>query len=234
MTNRIALINELESLLSECFDTIANLTTYQQIKENDARVTFFKHLVNVIDSTIVSLLVAHKYLGDENWWKEIQKEYNLSARRIPFVREFAYYDQVVTNSFFHLMFSSFESSIRLIVKRYDSNLYNSQRDFNPLSKGLISKLKLGNKDKFIDLISSIRNSIHNNGLYVPMGSIKNKKIVWNNVMFHFDENKPIAIKDLWSSLIPILREVYSIFSGIINSDEIKKIMYYDDRTESLI
>jgi hypothetical protein len=145
MTNRTALINELESLLIECFNTIANLTTYQQIKENDARVTFFKHLVNVIDSTIVSLLVAHKYLGDENWWKEIQKEYNLSARRIPFVREFAYYDQVVTNSFFHLMFSSFESSIRLIVKRYDSNLYNSQRDFNPLSKGLISKLKLGNK-----------------------------------------------------------------------------------------
>jgi hypothetical protein len=73
MTNRIALINELESLLSECFNTIANLTTYQQIKENDARVTFFKHLVNVIDSTIVSLLVANKYLGDENWWKKIQK-----------------------------------------------------------------------------------------------------------------------------------------------------------------
>jgi hypothetical protein len=47
-------------------------------------------------------------------------------------------------------------------------------------------------------------------------------------MFHFDGSKPIAIKDLWSSLIPISKEVYSIFSGIINSDEIKKIMYYDD------
>jgi hypothetical protein len=218
MTNRIALINDLESLLSECFNTITNLTTYQQIKENDARVTFFKHLVNVIDSTIVSLLVAHKYMGDENWWNEVQKEYSLFARPIPFVREFDYYDQVVTNSFFLLMFSSFESSIRLIVKRYDSKLYNSQRDFNPLSKGLISKLKLGHKDRFIDLISSIRNSIHNNGLYVPKGSTKSKKVVWNNVMFQFDENKPIAIKDLWSSLIPISREVHSIFSGIINSD----------------
>jgi hypothetical protein len=234
MTNRIALINDLESLLSECFNTISNLMTYQQIKENDARVTFFKHLVNVIDSTIVSLLVAHKYMGDENWWKEVQKEYNLTARPIHFVREFDYYDQVVTNSFFLLMFSSFESSIRLIVKRYDSNLYGSQRDINPLCKGLISRLKLGNKDKFIDLISSIRNSIHNNGLYVPKGSTKSTKIVWNNVIFQFDEDKPIAIKDLWSSLIPISREVYIIFSRIINSDEIKKIMYYDDPTEVLI
>jgi hypothetical protein len=47
----------------------------------------------------------------------------------------------------------------------------SQRDFSPLCKGLLKKLKLLNeeKDKFVDLITSIRNSIHNNGLYVPRG-----------------------------------------------------------------
>jgi hypothetical protein len=86
MINRTELISDLEALLSECFNTIANMITYQQIKQNDARVTFFKHLVNVIDSTIISLLLSHKYMGTENWWKEIQKEYNLSARPIPFDR----------------------------------------------------------------------------------------------------------------------------------------------------
>jgi len=44
-----------------------------------------------------------------------------------------------------------------------------------------STLKLDNNDKFIDLVYPIRNSIHNNGLYVRMGSTKSKKIVWNNV-----------------------------------------------------
>jgi hypothetical protein len=111
--NRNSLINELETLLGECFSTIDNLPKYQQVNENDARVTFFKHLVNVIDSTILFLTVAHKYLGDEKWWKTIQQEYNLSRRPITFDREFDYYDQQITISYFHLIFSSFESSIRL-------------------------------------------------------------------------------------------------------------------------
>ncbi|MFY9795928.1 MAG: hypothetical protein WAJ93_09580, partial [Candidatus Nitrosopolaris sp.] len=72
-----------------------------------------------------------------------------------------------------------------------------------------------------------------NGLYVPRGSTKNKRIVWNNTIFGFDEDKPIKIKDLWLNLIPISREVYKIFSNIINTDEIKRIGYYDDPTESI-
>lgn len=75
--SRKELISDLESFLNDCFQTINNLTTYQRINENDARVTFFKHLVNVIDSTILSFLMARKYLGDENWRIQIQKEYNL-------------------------------------------------------------------------------------------------------------------------------------------------------------
>jgi hypothetical protein len=116
----------------------------------------------VIDSTIHSLIVARKYLGDENWWKGIQQEYNFSTRSIAFDREFDYYDQLVTLSFFHLIFSSLESSTRSIVKQYDSQLYQSQKDLGPLCKGLLKKLKMLSKDKykFIDLISSVRNSIH--------------------------------------------------------------------------
>lgn len=230
MTDRTPLINDLESLLKECFNTIDNLRCYQRISENDARVTFFKH--NVIDSTILFLVIAHKYLGNEDWWKEMQRNYGLSIRPITFDREFDYYDQLVTISFFHLVFSSFESSIRLIVKQYDSNLYELQRNFNPLCKGLVSKLKLGNKDTFIDLISSIRNSIHNNGLYVPKRSTnKPRKIVWNNMLFRFDENKPIIIKDLWSHLVPFTKEINKTFNDIINSHEIMKIRYYEDPTE---
>jgi hypothetical protein len=234
VTNRTALINDLESLLSKNFKTIHNLTTYQRLNQNDARVTFFKHLVNVIDSTILFLIVGHKYLGDEDWWKIIQQEYSLSSRPIPFYTEFDYYDQQVTISYFHLIFSSFESSIRLIAKTYDYTLYESQRDFSPLCKGLLKKLKMLSKEKnrFADLITSIRNSIHNNGLYVPRSIEKPKPIVWNNTRFHFDENKPIIIKDIWSHLIPISNEIYGTFNDVINSPEIQRIRYYDDPTES--
>ncbi len=62
MMKRITLINELESLLKECFKTIDNLRGSQQIKENDARATFFKHLVNVINPTLFFLIMSQKYL----------------------------------------------------------------------------------------------------------------------------------------------------------------------------
>jgi hypothetical protein len=170
-------------------------------------------------------------MGNEDWWKDIQKKYQLSNRPIPFDKEFDYYDQVVTISYFYLIFGTFESSVRLIVRQYDLNLYNLQKDFNPLCKKLINNLKLENKDKFIDLTTSLRNSIHNNGLYMPKVSTKSKRFVWNNAHFQFDECKPIIIKNLWSSLIPISQEIYNIFSEIINSDPVKKIPYYHDPME---
>jgi hypothetical protein len=47
-------------------------------------------------------------------------------------------------------------------------------------------------------------------------------LVWNNVIFQFDGNIPIATNDLWSILNPISREVNMIFSEI-NYDGIKKM-----------
>ncbi len=139
-------------------------------------------------------------------------------------------NQIVTFSYFILIFGSFESSLRLIVKQYDSQLYESQKDFSPLCIAFLKKLNLGNKErfKFIDVISSIRNSIHNNGLYVR----KSKRIVWNSMIFHFNENMPIMTGDLWLWLLPISREIYMIFIDVVRSNEIKKIEYYDDPTES--
>jgi hypothetical protein len=60
MMERITLINELEFLLQECFKTIDNFRGPKQIKENDARVAFFKHLVNVINSTLLFLIMSKK------------------------------------------------------------------------------------------------------------------------------------------------------------------------------
>jgi hypothetical protein len=232
--NKITLINELESLLQLCFNSINNLVKYQQIKENDARVTFFKHLVNVINSTTLMLIMSHTHFGNESWWKDIQREYELSTRPFPFGREIDYYDQVVTNSFLILLFSSFEASIRLIIKQYDATLYQSQKNrFNPLCKELMCKLKLLTKDndKFIDLVGLLRNSIHNNGVYEPRGSTKMREIEWNNTVFLFVENTPISQPQLWSNLISFSKEILKIFTDIINSNEIKKIRHYSDPAE---
>ena len=100
-----------------------------------------------------------------------------------------------------------------------------------MCKGIVKKLKLKNQDKFIDLISKLRNAIHTNGLYVPKGNMKNDKIIWNKMRFVFNENKSITFQSLWSSLIPISKEIIDLFSEIMNSNDIKRISYYPDPTE---
>jgi hypothetical protein len=80
MIDRSTLISELDSILKTCVDSVNNLLVYQKMNQNDARVTFFKHFINVLDSTILSLIVAHKYFGNYEWWKEVNFEYNLTSR----------------------------------------------------------------------------------------------------------------------------------------------------------
>ena len=126
MVNRNALICELEYFLNQCFNTINDLVMNQHISQTDARVVFFKHLINAVNSTILFLILSHKYFGNVDWWIQIKKDYNLSTRPIPFDREWDYYDQMVTNSYFLFIFSSFESSLRLIVEQYDCQLYQSK------------------------------------------------------------------------------------------------------------
>jgi hypothetical protein len=156
MVARSTLISELDSILKSCVDSVKNLLEYQKLNQNDARVTFFKHFINVLDSTILSFIIAHKYFGNDEWWREVNNEYKLTPRPVDHVKEIEYYDQVITLAYFVLTFGSFESSLRLICKQYDPNLYQTQRDFNPLCKGIVNKLKLKNRDKFIDLISKLR------------------------------------------------------------------------------
>ena len=138
---------------------------------------------------------------------------------------------MISMSYFFFLFSSFEHSIRRIIQVYNPELYNSQSNISPLLKGLIKKLELDNKDRFIDLIILIRNSLHNNGLFIPRGTSPNRKIIWKGIPFHFDKNKSIEMKDLWIRWISISKEIVSIFNSIINSEKIKKIRYFPDPTE---
>ena len=224
MVDRRPLIKEVDSLLQICADDAQNLMSYQNLKQNDARVTFFKHVNVALDSATISLILAHKYLGAEDWWKDIYNEYGLSKRPYDYNREFSYFDQTVMNGYFLFIFNSFEHSLRLISKQYDNTLYQNQKNsLNALCKGMIKGLALKKRDDFIDLVTYLRNSMHNNGLFVPGGKLTGRKIVWNNTIYSFNENQPIkdSKSDMWLSFVPISKEIRTIFNEIINSNPIK-------------
>ena len=245
MTDRRPLIKEIEDLLQTNLEYVQNLLTIQRLMQNDARVTFFKHINIVLDSASTSLILAHKYLDPHGqWWNDIQMEYNRSRRSIysafPLVRhkmQLKYFDQTVMNGFFFFIFSSFEHSSRLICKQYNLQLFQTQKKYgiSALWKGMTIDLCLKKRDKFIDLITCLRNSFHNNGVFIPSGGVTSRKIVWNNTTYTFNENQPIkdSKRDMWLSFVPISREITNFFESIISSDPVKKFSYYVDPTEPI-
>jgi hypothetical protein len=237
MVDRKPLITGLESLLDGSLVYAQNLLDYQKLKQNDARVTFFKHVNVVLDSATTSIILAHKHLGEMDWWKDAQREYNRSDnRRYDYEKQFRYYDQTVMNGYFLFIFSSFEASVRLICKQYNPQLFEEQKSsISAISKGITSDLHLKKRDKFIDLITLLRNSFHNNGIFVPGGNQLNRKIIWNNTTYFFNENQPIreSKSEMWLSFVPISSEIVDFYKDIINSVPIKKISYIPDPSEQI-
>ena len=122
MTDRRPLIGQADSLLKESLSITNNLLNTQKLEQNDARVTFFKHVSTVLEFCILSLVLAHRHLGNENWWKCTDTHYELSRRPYDYDRRFDYFDQMVTSSTFLFIFNSFEHSVRLICKRYNPDV----------------------------------------------------------------------------------------------------------------
>jgi hypothetical protein len=119
------------------------------MKQNDARAAFFKHMNNILDSSILSLILAFKYLGRLNL-DAIHREYGLSPRPYGYDAEVTYFDQITMNSYFLFIFNVFEHAVRLVCKDYNNPLFQQQGgSLNALCKGITKDLRLKKRDKLI-------------------------------------------------------------------------------------
>src|SRR5687767_6349570 len=114
--DRKLLIQAIEHRINVNTLIINNQINFQKLKQDDVRVSFFKHCINLLNSTLISLICSYKYFGNEDWWINIKKEYNLNFRPFDFDKEFDYYDQTLLNSFMLFSFANFEASIRFVIK----------------------------------------------------------------------------------------------------------------------
>ncbi|TVP40081.1 hypothetical protein [Candidatus Nitrosocosmicus arcticus] len=238
MIDRLDLIRELDQILQIFDNKKTSLLNIQKRAQNDARVTFYKHSLNTLDSTIHFLIFTHKHLGNTTWWKETYIDYNLSNRSFAkkpednYPREFDYIDQHIGNSYYIFIFSSFEHSFRLISKEYDPTSFEQNKNsFESLFKNIIKGIiPTENKNNFIEIATTIRNSIHNNGAYISRNSKDRPIIDWDGKLYRFNHQKPIET-DLWKLNLDFTRELLHIFDKIIEHQSIASKRYIYDSTE---
>ena len=167
------LINNLTNMRTDFFASLQETRNkYPKMrKENDSRITFFSKSIVVIDSVTMCFIFADRHLSDNKWWTASAHLYNLNTppmeSRVPMLEGFK---QFTLLGFFHFMFSTMESSIRLIAKKIDSTQDEKmQGSFDNVYTWLIKRLNLWNRYvKLMDILRLIRNTIHNNGVYSPV------------------------------------------------------------------
>lgn len=160
--------------------------------------------------------------------------HTLSRRLYGHDKERQFFDQIVMNYYFLFTFNVFEHAIRLICAKYNNKLFQEQEEsFNGSCKGITKDLGLKKRDKFIDLIIYLRNAFHNNGLFVPGGSLKDTEIRWNKTIYYFNKNRSIKKSkgEYGYSLVPICHEIMTLFNEIISSVPVQKFSYYVVPTE---
>lgn len=144
------------------------------------------------------------------------------------------FDGYTATAAFHLIFSSFEGTIRSIVRHLDRVKYSQiSGRFDQIYGYVLDATRLKRRySKFTNLLTTIRNTLHNNGVYSPMyrmnkctGKLiqKNKQISWRHFRFKFRVGRIVKFHDFWNFIFCIVRTLLKLMKEIVNSSKISQI-----------
>jgi hypothetical protein len=116
-------------------------------------------------------------------------------------------------AYIQLLHSSIESSMRPIIETDDSEEYNKKvGSFNRLYTWFFEKTNLCNYKSILDMLSTLRNVNHDNGVYY--GSYK--EIPLKGIMFKF-ENAKIANFVTWDFLLDVVPNLRNMMIRVVES-----------------
>jgi hypothetical protein len=193
--------------------------------KKDARVTFFTKSFAVLDSVTLCSIFGDNYLIKNRWWTTITRKYSLMPVKVNLRSDIRYtFDQFVLIGCFHFIFSSMESSLRLITKKLDPIQYEMmQANFDSIYSWLLKKLITNKRNKrtylrLMDILKLIRNTIHNNGVYSPVPKKnkpqpRNKQITWKGITCKFIINRSIKVDDFWELAFKTTTDILPMMKG---------------------
>jgi hypothetical protein len=90
-------------------------------------------------------------------------------------------------------------------------------------------MRIGGYSKFTRLISIVRNTIHNNGVYSPTyrkdrkkGFLvqKNMQVTWNKKCYKFKVNTPVTFINTWTFELLITNEILKMMKKITQYNKV--------------
>jgi hypothetical protein len=225
------LIDELNKLEKRSYD-IGNDISHNIANKhvNDIRFRTFFNLAQVLRSFKIYFILKEEYLKNREWYVEtylskwgqswpvigqVIKDYNILNHD---------FDHVMLIGYIQVLFSIIDSGFRLFTRTIDPLACNQGTDsFHNIKDWLLKRLnKKKQYDNLLNLFVLMRNTIHNNGVYLNE-KLPRQTISYKGKVYTFENRKVVKYGSANQLLFfEITPDIISMLENIVKSDIIFK------------
>jgi hypothetical protein len=188
----------------------------------DARLTVFAKIVNIINACQLSLMFLDQHLLDDQWWAGSALARPEAAA---FENTVIEYSQFTKTGFVQGLFSSVESGMRVFLRSLDPLACDgSTAAFENVYTCLLrTKLSRGASDEIalLDLWRNIRNVIHNNGAYFH-GRGTDRTVIYDGISYDFPHGRPIEFVT-WQFLLSRSTDLVDMVNDVVLTPEMSQL-----------
>ena len=192
-------------------------------KLNDPRSFLLANPIQLLSIQRTNFEILDKSILNENFWKlntdkVIDTKFNVE-----------YHQMFFKYSFFILIIGHFESNLRkiesLIMEKEENQSF---RPIVKIYKNIISSLSISHTEKenlitFLDLMFTLRNSIHNNAEFYPYDK-KNKTIDYKGKKYEFKVGEPILYYSYDLTLF-FVKELFEFIKLILSNEKVNSATF---------
>ena len=223
------IFHDLADLRNEFFRAGVRLQKSLGWTEKDVRIGIFAKCMNVIEPVLFSLDFCDMTLRTPEYQAKFSKDHKTPPEPEEMQHQVDNYIRFQQFSYAELLFSAIESSLRVIVRGIDPKACNEGRaSFSSVYDYLLKKTGLEKYKPLLDLFREIRNTVHNNGIYLPERN-GNKTIEWKGETYNFEVGKQISFVTL-PFLIEISKDLREMIEKIVETEPVVSLKPLDDPT----
>jgi hypothetical protein len=186
---------------------------------HDARSAWFTGMLsNCLPFAVLDLYVMRDILTCPDTW---QKAFGVIVTENEMPDLLNEYDIHLRFNALHSTYAMVEAILRRILATIDAEFYVHQRKIGPVTNRLLGITELTRFENLFKLARTIRNSVHNNGVYYPSDD-QNCIIKWNDKDYTFHVGESVEILD-WDFLIKHWHDLNEAITAIIMHQKVATI-----------
>lgn len=189
----------------------------------DARRVIFRKIIQILNGFAIGFSHIHREFINQEWFKMLYREVGTEENQKKLCNEFEIF---LGSGLIIFLYGAIESSMRIIALKLNSKIFPKNISFSSLNKTFLEELNL---DQYVNLLriwGNLRNTIHNNGIFLPFNG-KDQIIEYHNTKFKFENGKQHTIQG-WKMYSLLVRDLTDMVTSIVDSDDVSAIKEIPD------